>query len=157
MEIERKFLVKGEFKDVAFSSSRIVQGYLSSLPERNVRVRLRDVRAWLTVKGKSNAAGMSRFEWEKEISPEEARGLLEICEPGIIDKRRYLVEVGGHTWEVDEFYGENEGLVVAEIELSAEEEKFERPVWLGEEVTADVRYYNSQLVKKPFKTWKQVD
>lgn len=157
MEIERKFLVKGEFKDVAFSSSRIVQGYLSSLPERNVRVRLRDVRAWLTVKGKSNAAGMSRFEWEKEISPEEARGLLEICEPGIIDKRRYLVEVGGHTWEVDEFYGENEGLVVAEIELSAEEEEFERPVWLGEEVTADVRYYNSQLVKKPFKTWKQVD
>lgn len=152
-EIERKFLVKGEFKSHAFSQSRIVQGYISSARGRTVRVRIRDDKGYLTIKGASNQSGMSRYEWEKEIPLNEAVELMKLCEPGIIDKTRYLVNSGKHTFEVDEFYGENEGLIVAEVELSAEDEAFDKPEFLDCEVTGDIRYYNSQLMKKPFKSW----
>ncbi|HRR48793.1 MAG TPA: CYTH domain-containing protein [Bacteroidales bacterium] len=152
-EIERKFLVKGEFKHLASKSTRIIQGYLSSVPERTVRVRVKGDKGFITVKGIGNNSGASRFEWEKEISVEEAQELLSICEPGIIDKTRYMIKVGPHTFEVDEFYGENEGLTLAEVELSSENEAFEKPDWLGEEVTGDARYYNSMLMKNPYTKW----
>jgi len=152
-EIERKFLVKEGYKQFAFTHTRITQGYLSSFPERIVRVRINGDKGFITIKGVSNLSGMSRYEWEKEIPVHEARELLALCEPGIIDKTRYLVQVSKFTIEVDEFYGENEGLVVAEVELSSEEELFEIPNWLGEEVTGDKRYYNSKLAKKPFNKW----
>lgn len=152
-EIERKFLVAGDFKSPAFSQSRIVQGYICSARGRTVRVRIRDDKGYLTIKGPSNASGTSRYEWEKELSLPEAEELMKLCEEGIIDKTRYLVRSGNHIFEVDEFYGENEGLVVAEVELSSEEETFVKPDFIGEEVTGDVRYYNSQLMKKPYKMW----
>ena len=154
MEIERKFLVCGDFKSSAFEALRITQGYLSSVPERTVRVRVKGDNGYITVKGTGSASGASRFEWEKEISLEDAEALMGLCEPGVIDKTRYLVKVGDHTFEVDEFYGDNEGLTVAEVELSSEEEAFEKPSWLGREVTGDPRYYNSALVKNPYKNWK---
>lgn len=153
LEIERKFLVNGDFKSCAFASHHIVQGYLSSVPERNVRVRLYDNTAFLTIKGKSSNGGLSRYEWEKEIPANEAKELLLICEPGIIDKTRYLVKAEKHTYEIDEFHGNNEGLVIAEIELAYENESFFRPEWLGEEVTGDKKYYNSQLTTHPYTTW----
>ena len=153
LEIERKFLVCGDYKASAYKSLRISQGYLCSDPARTVRVRLKDDKGFLTVKGAGDESGMSRFEWEKEISADDAKALLEICEPGAIDKTRHLVKAGDHTYEVDEFHGDNEGLTVAEIELSDETEDFERPSWLGKEVTGDAKYYNSALAKHPFKTW----
>jgi adenylate cyclase len=152
-EIERKFLVKGDFKPFVSKETRITQGYLSSIPERTVRVRVKGEKGFLTIKGIGNASGASRYEWEKEIPVSEAQDLMAICEPGVIDKTRYLVKVGEHTYEVDEFYGENEGLVVAEIELSSEDEQFEKPDWLGEEVTGYTQYYNSMLMKNPFTKW----
>lgn len=152
-EIERKFLVKDGYKQFAFTYTRITQGYLSSVADRIVRVRINGERGYITIKGVSSLSGMSRFEWEKEIPVGEARELLALCEPGIIDKTRYLVQVGKFTFEVDEFYGENEGLSMAEIELSSEEELFEIPLWLGKEVTGDKRYYNSKLAKTPFNKW----
>ena len=152
-EIERKFLVKGDFKNLAVKSTRIIQGYLSSVPERTVRVRVKGDKGFITIKGIGSTSGASRFEWEKEISTTEAKELLAICEPGVIDKTRFLVKAGPHTFEVDEFYGENEGLTVAEVELSSEGESFERPEWLGEEVTGDARYYNSMLMKNPYTKW----
>lgn len=152
-EIERKFLVKEGYKQYAFTHTCITQGYLSSVPERIVRIRTNGDRGFITIKGVSNFSGMSRYEWEKEIPVNEARELLALCEPGNIDKTRYLVQVGKFTFEVDEFYGENEGLVVAEIELSSEEELFDKPQWLGDEVTGDKRYYNSKLAKNPFSKW----
>ncbi|MCC8174521.1 MAG: CYTH domain-containing protein [Odoribacter sp.] len=154
-EVERKFLVKGNFKPYVFSSYRITQGYLSSVPERTVRIRIRGEDGYITIKGKSNDGGISRFEWEKRIEKEEAEQLLQMCESGIIDKTRYLVKEGEHTFEVDEFYGVNDGLVVAEIELKDKNEKFVKPEWLGEEVTGDVKYYNSYLSKNPFLSWKK--
>lgn len=154
-EIERKFLVTGEYKSQAFAHSRIVQGYICSARGRTVRVRLRDGRGYLTIKGASDAAGMSRYEWEKEISREEAEELMKLCEEGVIDKTRYLVRTGSHVFEVDEFYGDNEGLVMAEVELASEDEPFDRPAFIGREVTGDVRYYNSQLMKHPYREWKQ--
>ncbi len=153
-EIERKFLVAGEFKSLAKKATRITQGYLSSVPERTVRVRIKGEKGFITIKGIGSASGASRYEWEKEIPTAEVEELLKICEPGVIDKTRYLVEAGAHTYEVDEFYGDNEGLVVAEVELSSEEESFVKPEWLGEEVTGDVKYYNSMLMKNPYKNWK---
>ena len=153
IEIERKFLVKGEYKSSARQSLRIRQGYLSSEEGRTVRVRRMGEKGFLTVKGRTSESGMSRFEWEKEIPADEAERLLGLC-PRIIDKTRYLVDVGGHTFEVDEFYGDNEGLVLAEIELSSEDECFEKPSWLGEEVTGDVRYFNSMLLRNPYRNWK---
>lgn len=154
-EIERKFLVRGEFKSSARKALRISQGYLSSVPERTVRVRVRDNQGFITVKGKSDIRGVNRFEWEKEISVDDALALLGLCEPGVIDKTRYLVDYAGHTFEVDEFYGDNEGLVMAEIELSCEDEAFEKPDWLGDEVTGDSRYYNAALTKNPYLNWEK--
>ena len=153
-EIERKFLVKGDFKQEVFKSTRITQGYLSSVPERTVRVRVKGEKGFITIKGIGNESGASRYEWEKEIPVDEVRELLRICEPGVIDKTRYLVKNGPYTFEVDEFYGDNEGLTVAKIELPDEQAQFERPEWLGEEVTGDVRFYNSMLMKNPYKNWK---
>lgn len=153
-EIERKFLVAGDFRPFVRKAIRITQGYLSSAPERTVRVRTKGEKGFITIKGKASESGVSRFEWEKEIPVDEVRELLKICEPGVIDKTRYLVDVGNHTFEVDEFYGDNEGLTVAEVELGSEDEAFEKPSWLGEEVTGDVKYYNSMLMKNPYKNWK---
>lgn len=152
-EIERKFLVTGEFKTEAYAHSRIVQGYICSDRGRTVRIRIRDGKGYLTIKGASNASGTSRYEWEKELPLGEAEELLKLCEPGVIDKTRYLVRCGRHTFEVDEFYGENEGLVVAEVELTSEDEAFDKPRFIGEEVTGDIRYYNSQLMRHPYTTW----
>jgi adenylate cyclase len=153
-EIERKFLVKSDaFKAEAATKTRITQGYLSSIPERTVRVRVKGDKGFLTIKGIGNESGASRYEWENEIPIADVNQLLKICEPGVIDKTRFNVKVGEHTFEVDEFYGDNEGLVVAEVELAAEDENFKKPNWLGEEVTGQVKYYNSMLMKNPFKNW----
>lgn len=153
-EIERKFLVTGDYKSQAYAQSRIVQGYISSARGRTVRVRIRDAKGYLTIKGAANASGTSRYEWEKEIPRNEAEDLMKLCEPGVIDKTRYLVHSGNHIFEVDEFHGANIGLVVAEVELASENESFEKPDFIGQEVTGDVRYYNSQLMKHPYTTWK---
>lgn len=154
IEIERKFLVlSNDFVNEAFSQKRIVQGYLSSNPERTVRVRIKGDKGYLTIKGKSSANGTTRLEWEREISVMDAETLLNICESSIIDKMRYEVKVGHHVYEVDIFSGENDGLVMAEIELESETETFEKPKWLGEEVTNDERYYNAYLSKNPFTGW----
>ena len=152
-EIERKFLIKGDFMPFVNKSIRIVQGYLSSVPERTVRVRIKDDKGFLTIKGIANNSGVSRFEFEKEITIEEATDLLKICEAGVIEKVRHLIKVDSFTFEVDEFRGENEGLIVAEIELPNENAVFTKPTWLGEEVTGDKRYYNSMLIKNPFTKW----
>ncbi|MCK9450598.1 MAG: CYTH domain-containing protein [Bacteroidales bacterium] len=152
-EIERKFLVVGDFKSSSYKSIRLIQAYLSSIPERTVRVRIKGEKGFITIKGVASASGASRYEWEKEVPVNEIKELMQLCEPGMIDKIRYLVKAGKHTFEVDEFYGENEGLIVAEVELSSEDEKFEKPSWLGKEVTGDMKYYNSFLVKNPFKKW----
>jgi len=152
-EIERKFLVKGDYKSHTKKETRITQGYLSSVPERTVRVRIKGDKGFITIKGIGNASGASRYEWEKEIPVSEVKELLELCEPGIIDKTRFLVDARKHTFEVDEFYGDNEGLTVAEVELSDENEAFEKPEWLGEEVTGDAKYFNSMLMKNPYKNW----
>jgi adenylate cyclase len=153
-EIEKKFLVKSDaFKAQASKQTRITQGYLSSIPERTVRVRIKGSKGFITIKGIGSASGASRYEWEKEIPVEEVEELLKICEPGVIDKTRYEVKAGPYKFEVDEFYGENQGLVVAEIELTSESDSFEKPEWLGEEVTGDVKYYNSMLMKNPYTKW----
>ena len=153
-EIERKFLVQGDFKPLVVKETRITQGYLSSVPERTVRVRIKGDKGFMTIKGIGNESGASRYEWEREISIEDAKALLAICEPGVIDKTRFIVKADGDlVFEVDEFYGENEGLTVAEIELPTEETTFTKPSWLGEQVTGDVKYYNSMLMKNPYKSW----
>jgi CYTH domain-containing protein len=149
-EIERKFLVSGEFRQDSPESYRIMQGYICSDPDRTVRVRVRGDKGFLTIKGRGSEDGLSRYEWEKEIPVSEAFELMALCGSGVIDKTRYLVPFGKHTYEVDVFHGANEGLVLAEIELSDEQEAFEKPSWLGEEVTGDVRYYNSMLSLHPF-------
>lgn len=154
IEIEHKFLVKGDYKDLASSSSHIRQGYICSGHGRTVRVRIRDDKGYLTIKGPSLDGGLSRYEFEKEISLDDATHLFSLCEPGVIDKRRYLVPYGGHTFEVDEFYGDNEGLTMAEVELSAPDEPFEKPAFIGREVTGDHRFYNGSLRTNPFKLWR---
>ena len=154
IEIERKFLVASdEYKVRSYKSTRITQGFLSTDPERTVRVRIKGNQGFLTIKGKSNTSGTSRFEWEKEIDLEEAEGLLKLCQKGIIDKVRYEVKSNAHIYEIDEFFGSNEGLVIAEIELNSENEAFEKPNWLGVEVTGENKYYNSQLSTTPFCEW----
>lgn len=153
LEIERKFLVAGDYKAFATSSSHIRQGYILSGGGRTVRVRLRDNRGFLTIKGPSRDGGLSRYEFEKEISYDEAIALFTLCEPGIVDKVRWLVPCGRHTYEVDEFMGENSGLVIAEVELGNTLENFERPSFLGREVTGDHRYYNASLRIHPYTTW----
>jgi len=154
IEIERKFLVlNDDFKTQATSQNRIVQGYLNSNPERTVRVRIKGGKGYLTIKGKGNESGTTRMEWEKEIPLTDAEQLLSICEKGIIDKIRYEIPVENHTYEVDVFVGENNGLIIAEIELISEAENFKRPTWLGNEVTGEERYYNAYLSNKPYLTW----
>lgn len=154
IEIERKFLVKSEeYKNSSFEKNEIAQGYLNSNPDRTIRVRIKGNKGYLTIKGKGNETGMSRLEWEKEIPVDEARTLMNICESGVITKIRYEIKFGNHVYEVDEFFGENEGLVIAEIELESEDETFEKPDWLGEEVTNNEKYYNSYLSNYPYKNW----
>ncbi|HET8884907.1 MAG TPA: CYTH domain-containing protein [Salinimicrobium sp.] len=153
-EIERKFLVTSEgFKSEAFSKTKIIQAYLNSHQERTVRVRTKEEEAFITIKGKSNDSGLTRFEWEKKIDFKDALELLKLAEPGKIEKFRYEIRVGDHIFEVDEFLGDNAGLTIAEIELKSEEEYFEKPEWLGKEVSGDKRYYNSFLSKNPYKNW----
>ena len=155
IEIERKFLVNSNrYREQASSKSVIIQGYLNSDPLRTVRVRLRDQTGFLTVKGKSCDSGLSRFEWEKEISLVEAKALLQLCEKSVVSKTRFEVSIAEHLFEVDEFSGPNEGLVIAEIELSSENEEFSNPDWLGREVTGEKKYYNSNLSKRPFGSWE---
>ena len=155
IEIERKFLVKSEaYKEASTSKTYIKQGFLNTDPERTVRIRIKELKGYITVKGISDASGLSRFEWEKEILKDEALQLINLCEEGILEKTRYIVQSGAHIYEVDEFHGLNEGLVVAEIELKDEDDAFEKPSWLGREVTGETRYYNSQLSKQPFTSWK---
>lgn len=154
IEIERKFLVTSDdFMAESVAQFDIAQGYLNSDPERTVRVRIKGDKGFLTIKGKSSASGTSRFEWEKEIAVDEARELLLLCENGVIEKTRYHVKMGRHLFEVDVFYGSNKGLVMAEIELESEFEPFEKPLWLGKEVTNDERYYNAYLSNNPYKNW----
>ena len=154
IEIERKFLVKTEaFKTEAFKQTEIIQGFLNTHKERTVRVRVKGEKGFLTVKGKSTSDGLSRYEWEKEIPVDEAKSLLQLCEKGVIEKIRYEVKAEQHIFEIDEFFGDNKGLIVAEIELNSENEAFSKPDWLGEEVTGQIKYYNSQLSKIPFNTW----
>ena len=155
-EIERKFLVVGEYKHLAHSSFHLMQGYIAS-GRRTVRVRVSDNCAWLTIKGPSRNGGLSRFEWERKIDIKDAMELMQLCEGALIDKCRYLVEYEGHTFEVDEFYGDNEGLIIAEVELQSEDEEFARPAWLGMEVTGVKRYYNSHLRSYPYKDWSQTE
>ena len=155
-EIERKFLVVGEFKNQAYNYTHIQQGYIASGNGRTVRVRIRDDKGYLTIKGPSGKEGLSRYEFEREIPLQDAQDLMLICEPGIIDKTRYLVKSpdGIHTWEVDEFHGDNDGLIMAEIELGSEDETFQKPDFIGREVTGDRRFYNSHMRKNPFKFWR---
>jgi adenylate cyclase len=152
-EIERKYLVKGDFRSQQGDNIRIVQGFLSTDPRRTVRIRIQGGKGFLNIKGLTSESGLSRYEWEKEIPLDDAKELLRLCEPGIIEKTRYLIRYGSHIFEVDEFHGENEGLVVAEIELKTEDEEFEKPEWLGKEITGDLRYYNAMLSKHPFSEW----
>lgn len=155
LEIERKFLVKkgGAYKRAAFSSSHIQQGYIPS-ETATVRIRLRDDKAFLTIKSKSADGGLSRYEFEKEILPDEARELLKLCQGGVIDKHRYLVRSGNHVFEVDEFHGDNDGLVMAEVELASKDESFEKPGFIGPEVTGDRRFYNKHMLRFPYGLWR---
>jgi adenylate cyclase len=155
VEIERKFLVVNtDFLAESSERFRIVQGYLSSNPERTVRVRIKGEKGYITIKGKGNESGLTRFEWEKEIAVSEAVALLQLCENGVIDKIRYNVMFENHLFEVDVFSGENEGLIVAEIELQSENETFTKPNWLGDEITTDEKYYNTYLSNCPYTNWK---
>lgn len=154
LEIERKFLVHKwmDWKRLASSCSHIQQGYFAAV--NTVRVRIRDDKGYLTIKGPSHNGGLSRYEFEKEITLQEAQQLMLLCESGVIDKHRYLVPYAGHTFEVDEFHGDNDGLVMAEVELKSENEPFESPDFIGKEVTGDRRFYNSHMRKNPFKLWR---
>jgi adenylate cyclase len=153
LEIERKFLLTGDPRAEATTSMRICQGYLNSAPERTVRVRIQDNRGFLTIKGLGSDSGASRYEWEHAINVDEAHELLKLCEPGVIDKTRYFVDFKGHVFEIDYFNGDNEGLVLAEVELETENEEVELPSWIGQEVTGELKYYNSSLVKNPYTLW----
>lgn len=154
IEIERKFLVKNDdFKQESYQHTTIKQGFLNSNKNRTVRIRIADNFAFITVKGKSNLSGTTRFEWEKEINIHEAEELLLLCEPTIIEKIRYYIKKGNHTFEIDVFLGKNKGLIVAEIELASENESFEKPDWLGKEVTGKIKYYNSNLSNHSYKNW----
>lgn len=154
IEIERKFLVKSfDFKKQASKQTKIIQGFLNTHKARTVRIRIKDNKGYITIKGKSSKDGLSRFEWEKEIKKTEAKALLKLCKPTIIHKVRYEVKVNNHTFEIDQFLDKNEGLILAEIELNSTTEFFEKPNWLGSEVTGIIKYYNSQLSKHPYKNW----
>jgi adenylate cyclase len=154
LEIERKFLVNGEFRSEAVEATRIVQGYICSAPERTVRIRISDKKAFITIKGSAGPTGFTRYEWEKEIPVEDAEELLRLCKPSLIEKTRYIIKHGDHLFEVDEFSGDNAGLIIAEVELKSEDEHFKKPSWLGKEVTGDPRYYNSSLSGNPYSRWR---
>jgi adenylate cyclase len=153
LEIERKFLVKGDFRNDVAEAVHIVQGYISAQPDRTVRIRIRGDRGYITIKGMADSSGIVRYEWEKEIPLSEAEELLRLCGPGVVEKTRHIIKAGKHLFEVDEFHGENEGLIIAEIELSSADEPFIKPSWLGKEVTSESKYYNSSLSRKPYKSW----
>ena len=154
IEIERKFLVKNnDFKKESFKKIKIKQGFLNSDKNRVVRIRITDNKAFLTIKGNSNSSGTTRFEWEKEIDKKEAVKLLLLCEPTIIEKIRFYVKKGNHIFEIDEFFGDNKGLIVAEVELNTENDVFDKPNWLGKEVTGNIKYFNSNISKFPYKDW----
>ncbi len=156
LEIERKFLVLDDsYKHEAFSSSHIQQGYICSDRGRTVRIRIRDEHAFITIKGPSLDGGLSRYEFEQEIPLDDARKLMTLCEPGVIDKTRWLVRSGEHTFEVDEFHGDNAPLVMAEVELKTRSEEPKMPHFIGKEVTGDSRYYNSQLRRHPYSQWAE--
>ncbi len=156
IEIERKFLVTSEeFKNEAYKKTKIIQGFLNTNKDRTVRVRTNGNQGFITVKGLSSDGGLTRFEWEKEISSDDAKLLLKLCEKGIIEKMRYEVKFEKHIFEVDVFQGDNEGLIIAEAELKTVNEIINKPKWIGDEVTGNIDYYNSQLSKRPFKTWKK--
>lgn len=157
LEIERKFLVKhgDAYKRAAKSFSHIQQGYIPA-DGATVRIRIRDDKAYLTIKGKSYDGGMTRYEFEKEITLDEAQHLLKLCRGGVIDKHRYLVPCGSHTFEVDEFHGANDGLVMAEVELGSETEDYDKPDFIGPEVTGDKHFYNSHMLTNPYSSWKQL-
>jgi adenylate cyclase len=153
-EVERKFLVNSDaYKALSFSITRITQAYIATNPSATVRVRINGEKAFITIKGVGNESGTTRYEWEKEITLEEANELLQLCTSGVIDKIRHKVNFNGFIYEVDEFFGENEGLVVAEIELNNEDDVFEKPHWLGKEVTGEAKYYNAVLVQHSFNKW----
>jgi CYTH domain-containing protein len=155
-EIERKFLVTSDaYREEAFAREEIIQGFLNTHPDRTVRVRLSGSKGFITVKGHTDPDGTTRFEWEREIPSEEAKELLELCEKGVIHKIRHLVQSGDHVVEVDEFLSENKGLVIAEIEMQQANEPYLKPSWLGVEVTGETKYYNSQLSKNPYLSWKE--
>ncbi|HMA98315.1 MAG TPA: CYTH domain-containing protein [Wenzhouxiangella sp.] len=153
LEIERKFLVTGDFRAHVSSSTRMIQGYLCAEPERTVRIRLAGEQGFLTIKGSPSTSGLVRYEWERELPITEALELLNLCQAARIEKIRHRIDFAGNTYEVDQFHGENEGLVIAELELDDEDQAFERPSWLGTEVTGDPRYYNSSLIQKPYCDW----
>ncbi len=154
IEIERKFLVKNEtYKSESIKKQLITQGYLSSDPKRSVRIRICEQNAYITIKGQTSESGTSRYEWEKEINIEDAKQLMLLCLEGVVTKIRHLIPFKNHTFEVDEFLKDNSGLVIAEIELSNENEDFERPRWLGKEVTGIKKYYNSQLSQNAYVNW----
>lgn len=153
IEIERKFLINDPTIMDKLKGQRITQGYLCTDPQRTVRVRIKGVNAFITIKGVSSDSGLSRYEWEKEIPMVEAEELLELALPGIIDKTRYELQQENMIWELDKFHGDNDGLMIAEIELPSEDAVFTKPSWLGDEVTGDHRYYNSYLSEQPFKEW----
>lgn len=154
LEIERKFLVRSDdYKAAAFRQSTIMQGYIASGNGRTVRIRIKNEKGFLTIKGPSSDGGLSRYEWEKEIPLDEARELMQLCEPGIIHKTRYEVKSGELIIEIDEFYGDNKGLIIAEIELPDIDTPFVAPDWLAKEVTGIKKYYNSHLRLNPFKNW----
>lgn len=157
LEIERKFLVKhgGAYKRAASSVSHIQQGYIPA-DGATVRIRIRDDKAYLTIKGRSYDGGMTRYEFEKEITLVEARNLLKLCKGGVIDKHRWIVKSGSHIFEVDEFHGDNDGLVMAEVELGSETEPFVKPDFIGPEVTGDKHFYNSHMLKNPYSAWKEL-
>ena len=156
-EIERKFLVDGEFRHLAYDCTHIEQGYFATEPGKTVRVRIRGDKGFLTIKGPSGKDGLSRYEFETEIPLEDAHEMMKLCMPGKVDKNRYLIKNGKHTVEVDEFFGDTEGLLLAEIALGSEEEEYERPDFLGDEVTGDKRYYNKYMLKHPYCEWKKHD
>lgn len=155
VEIERKYAVTGEFKSLSTDCTRIVQGYLCSDGVRTIRVRIRGEKGYITIKGKSLHGGLARFEWEKEIPCKEAEQLLTLCDGAVIDKHRFLVPYAGHTFEIDEFHGDNEGLVIAEVELQSENEQVVLPPFVGREHTGESRYYNACLRKHPYKDWTE--
>ena len=154
IEIERKFLVVSEnYKKNILSKHNIKQGYLCVEPKRSVRIRIIDKKGYITIKGNSSKDGLSRFEWEKEICKTDAEELIALCKSNIIEKTRFLIQYKNNIFEVDEFHANNTGLIIAEIELNSKNQFFEKPAWIGEEVTGEKKYYNSQLIQTPYSKW----